>query len=123
VSCAAGPRRNSFPPQNPFLAPNPFSNLHDDTWMSNVYPTIAGPTAGASAAYGPYSPSVRGSLLFDACGRIVSVYPAAAATQAWIIDPVNLRVIGTDNLPGGETTGLQSFTGGGYVYLDQHDHL
>jgi hypothetical protein len=83
--------------------------------MSNVYPTIAGPTAGASAAYGPYSPSVCGSLLFDARGRIVLVSPGAAATRARIIDPVHLWVSGTDNLPGGGTTGFQSFTGGGYI--------
>jgi hypothetical protein len=111
------------PPQNPFLAPDPFSNLHDDTWMSNVYPTIAGPTAGASVAYGAYSPSICGSLLFDARGRIVSVCPGAAVTQARIIDPATLRVIGTYDLPGGGATGFQSFTGGGYIYLDQHDHL
>jgi hypothetical protein len=117
----ASPR--TTPPQNPFLAPNPFSNLHDDTWMSNVYPTIAGPTAGASTAYGTYPPSVCGSLLFDARGRIVSVCPGAAGTQARIIDPTTLQVIGTYNLPGGGTTGFQSFTGGGYIYLDQHDHL
>jgi hypothetical protein len=111
------------PPQNPFLAPNPFSNLHDDTWMSNVYPTIAGPTAGASVAYGSYAPSICGSLLFDARGRIVSVCPGAAATQARIIDPATLRVVGTYDLPGGGATGFQSFTGGGYIYLDQHNRL
>jgi hypothetical protein len=117
------PARSATPPQNPFLAPNPFSNLHDDTWMSNVYPTIAGPTRGATTAYGAYSPSVCGSLLFDARGRIVSVCPGVAVTQARIIDPTTLRVLATYDLPGGGATGFQSFTGGGYIYLDQHDHL
>jgi len=37
------------PPQNPFLAANPFSNLHNDTWMSNVYATIAGLDRGGGA--------------------------------------------------------------------------
>ena len=119
----ARPARSATPPQNPFLAPNPFSNLHDDTWMSNVYPTIAGPTRGATTAYGAYSPSVCGSLLFDARGRIVSVCPGVATTQARIIDPTTLRVLATYDLPGGGATGFQSFTGGGYIYLDQHDHL
>ncbi len=111
------------PPQNPFLAANPFSNLHNDSWMSNVYTTIAGPTAGASAAYGTYPPSVCGSLLFDAQARIVSVCPGAAGPEARIIDPKTLRVIGTYQLPGGAATSFQDFTGGGYIYLDEHDHL
>jgi hypothetical protein len=84
---------------------------------------VAWAAAGASAAYGTYPPSVCASLLFDARGRIVSVCPGAAGTQARIIDPTTLQVIGTYNLPGGGTTGFQSFTGGGYIYLDQHDHL
>ena len=110
-------------PQNPYLAPNPFSNLHNDTWMSNVYTTIAGPTAGASAAYQAYSPSVCGSLLFDASGQIVSVCRSATGPQARIFDPKTLQVIATYQLPGGGATSFQDFTGGGYIYLDQHNHL
>ena len=111
------------PPQNPFLAPNPFSNLHNDTWMSNVYTTIAGPTAGARAAYGTYPASICGSLLFDTSKQIVSVCPGAAGPQARIIDPKTLKVTATYQLPGGAATSFQDFTGGGYIYLDQHDHL
>jgi hypothetical protein len=111
------------PPQNPYLSANPFSNLHNDTWMSNVYRTIAGPTAGATVAYEAYSPSVCGSLLFDARGQIVSVCPSAAGPQARIFNPKTLQVIATYKLPGGGATSFQDFTGGGYIYLDQHDHL
>ena len=112
-----------LPPQNPYLAANPFSNLHNDTWMSNVYTGIAGPTAGASAAYEAYSPSVCGSLLFDARKQIVSVCPSTAGPQARIFDPKTLRVTATYQLPGGAATSFQDFTGGGYIYLDQHNHL
>ncbi len=113
----------SAPPQNPFLAANPFSNLHNDTWMSNVYSTIAGPTTGASVAYGGYPPSICGSLLFDARAQIVSVCPGAAGPQARIINPTTLKVVATYTLPGGAATSFQDFTGGGYIYLDPHNHL
>jgi hypothetical protein len=116
-------RASAPPPQNPFLAANPFSNLHNDTWMSNVYTTIAGPTAGATAAYATYPASVCGSLLFDARAQIVSVCPGAAGPEARIFNPNTLQVIATYQLPGGAATSFQDFTGGGYIYLDQHNHL
>jgi hypothetical protein len=114
-------------PQNPFLAPNPFSNIHNDTWMSNTY-SIAGPRAGATNAYGSYNPSVCGSLTFDRSGRIVSVCPSLVASpQARIIDPRTLEVLGSYDLPqapdAAGTVGFQNFTGGGYFFLDQRDRL
>jgi hypothetical protein len=114
-------------PQNPFLAPDPFSNIHNDTWMSDTY-SIAGPRAGATSAYGPYSASVCGSLTFDRSGRIVSVCPSlAAAPQARIIDPRTLKVIATYDLPqapdAAGTVPFQNFTGGGYFFLDQRDRV
>src|SRR4051794_1381201 len=30
-------------PQNPQMAPNPLSNVHNDTWMSDDYTQYAGP--------------------------------------------------------------------------------
>jgi hypothetical protein len=122
---ATQPAFAAGPPQNPFLAANPFSNIHNDTWMSDAY-AIAGPTAGARAAYGPYSPSVCGSLAFDRRHRIVSVCPSAAvAPQARIFDPHSLRIVSTYNLPqapdAAGTVGFQNFTGGGYFFLDRRD--
>ena len=114
-------------PQNPFLAPNPFSNIHNDTWMTNAY-SIPGPTAGARATFGPYPPSVCGSLTFDRWGRIVTVCPSElAAPQARIIDPTTLAVRATYTLPRAPsppgTVGYQDFTGGGYFYLDARDRV
>lgn len=124
---AAAARGASQPPQNPFLAPDPFSNIHNDTWMSNTY-SIAGPTAGATAAFGPYPPSVCGSLTFDRAGQIVSVCPSEdTGPQARIIDPNTLAVLATYDLPQAPnpagTVAYQNFTGGGYFFLDQHDRV
>lgn len=114
-------------PQNPFLAPDPFSNIHNDTWTSNTY-SIAGPRAGATNAYGSYDPSVCGSLTSDRSGRIVSVCPSLVASpQARIIDPRTLKVLGTYDLPqapdAAGTVGFQNLTGGGYFFLDQRDRV
>ena len=124
---AAAPAWASPVPQNPLLAPNPFSNIHNDTWMSNAY-AIPGPTAGAHAAYGPYSPSVCGSLTFDRFGQIVSVCPSqGTGPQARIIDPRTLKVLATYDLPAAPapagTPGYQNFTGGGYFFLGRGDRV
>jgi hypothetical protein len=127
AATAAAASAPSVAPQNPFLAPDPFSNIHNDTWMSDTY-SIAGPTAGATAAYGTYSAAVCGSLTFDRAGQIVSVCPSAGAPpQARIIDPRTLVVIGTYNLPAAPdspgTPVYQNFTGGGYIFLDQRNRV
>jgi hypothetical protein len=125
VGMPAGAAAAPAPPQNPFLAPNPFSNIHDDTWMSNTY-AIAGPRAGAQTFYRPTPPSLCGTLAFDRAGRIVSVcFSLNAPPQARLIDHRTLRVLGTYNLPAGPPgpVSYQSFSGGGYFFLDEHDRV
>src|SRR4051794_9505553 len=84
--------QTTFAPQNPFMAPNPNSNIHNDAWMTDAYPARPGPLgrsleASSSAA----SPAICGSLAFDTRGRIVSVCPSALAPpQARLIDPNTL---------------------------------
>jgi hypothetical protein len=117
----------THPPQNPFLAANPFSNIHNDTWMSNAY-SIAGPTRGATLARGGEATWLCGSLTFDRAGQIVSVcITAGAAPQAQIIDPTTLKVLGTYQLPTGPappgTPLFQNFGGGGYFFLDRRDRV
>jgi hypothetical protein len=114
-------------PQNPYLAPDPFSNIHNDTWMSDAY-SIAGPTTGATFAYGPYAPSVCGSLTFDQLGRIVTVCPSSGLPpQARIIDPNTLRVLASYDLPDTPSApgaqSYQDFTGGGYFFLGRHNRM
>ena len=42
-------------PQNPFLLPGPWSNIHDDTYQSDAYPG-AGPLGEAPVTTAPFSP-------------------------------------------------------------------
>src|SRR5438034_7381141 len=83
-------------PQNPFMAPNPNSNIHNDTWMTDAYrrrgPLGISPLATSEAK----PPALCGSLAFDRRGRIATVCPSLIAPpQARIIDPHSLATIAT----------------------------
>src|SRR4051794_16786147 len=75
--------RPTTPPQNPFMARNPFSNIHNDTWMTDAY-DIAGPLGRSpESTSSAESPAICGSLAFTKGGQIASVCPStAAAPQA-----------------------------------------
>lgn len=115
-------------PQNPFMAKNQKSNIHNDTWMTGTY-TWPGPlgrnlvTNSGSAANG-----VCSTIAFDSHGDIVTVCVSTiAAPQARIVDPDTLEVIDTYDLPNadpvGNTPAYQNFSAGGYFYLDNQDRL
>jgi outer membrane protein assembly factor BamB len=115
-------------PQNPLLARNPNSNIHNDTWMTDAYrrPGPLGRAPSATSAAMP--PGVCGSLAFHSRGYLVSVCPTAAAPQARVIDPVTLDILASYDLPfapdapGGPPV-YQNFAGGGYFFLDRHDRI
>ena len=70
----------AHPPQNPFMGRNPFSNIHNDTWMTDAY-DIPGPLGSNLVATSEAKPaSLCGSITFDTRGRIVSVCPSAGAS-------------------------------------------
>jgi hypothetical protein len=127
---AAGlrPVRPTRPPQNPLMARDPFSNIHNDAWMTDAY-RYAGPLGRSPETLSEAKPpAVCGSLTFDRRGRIVTVCPSlAAAPQARIIDPVTLRTLATYDLPNAPTPagvpGFQNFAGGGYFFLDRRDRI
>src|SRR5690242_19011346 len=77
------PMTPTRPPKKPYMAPNPRSNIHNDTWMTDAY-TWAGPLGrNPIATSGSMSPALCGSLTFDSHDRIVSVCPSiVAAPQA-----------------------------------------
>ncbi|HET9104290.1 MAG TPA: hypothetical protein VFN55_13130 [Solirubrobacteraceae bacterium] len=116
-------------PQNPHLAPNPNSNIHDDTWMTDAY-RRPGPRRGRFITrLGALPASLCGSLTFDRGGRIVTVCPSTVSPPALrVIDPHSLRVIGQYTMPAGlpapkGTPAFQNFTGGGYLFLDERDRI
>lgn len=116
------------PPQNPFLAKNPFSNIHNDTWMTDAYPG-AGPTGrNPITASGSGGAGICATLATDSHGRLVSVCPSIIAPpQARIIDPDTLETIATYDLPDGpslgDTPAFQDYTSGGYFFLDERDRI
>jgi len=123
------PSKTTFAPQNPFMASNPNSNIHNDTWMTDAYPTRSGPLGNSLVATSEAKPpAVCGSLTFDSRGRIVSVCPSAGVgPQVRIIDPNTLATIATYDLPNAPdppgTKTYQNFSGGGFFFLDNHDQI
>ncbi len=115
-------------PQNPFMAKNPNSNIHNDTWMTDAYQR-KGPLGNSLVARSEAKPpSLCGSLAFDSRGRIVTVCPSLLAPPvARIIDAQTLATIAEYTLPNASdppnTPAYQNFTGGGYFFLDEKDRI
>jgi hypothetical protein len=128
AEATAHPLQATVAPQNPFMARNPNSNIHNDTWMTDAY-ARSGPLGhGLQATSGAMPAALCGSVAFDSNGRIVSVCPSIAApVTARVIDPATLDVLASYTMPGGPNpsgpTAFQNFTGGGYYFLDQHDRI
>ncbi len=128
---AATPRpikRPTIPEQNPFMAVNPDSNIHNDTWMTDAYnrPGPLGRSLQTQSAQ--YKSALCGSLAFDSQGRIVTVCPSIPfPPEARIIDPDTLEIIDSYVLPNAPsppgTNEYQNFAGGGYFFLDGQDRI
>lgn len=115
-------------PQNPHMARNPSSNIHDDSWMTDAYQRSGPLGRNLQATSGAYAPSICGSLAFDKKGRIVSVCPSTfAAPTARVFDPKTLDVLAEYKMPDAPnppgTQPYQNFTGGGYFFLDNKDRI
>jgi hypothetical protein len=126
---AAGPIPPPRPPQNPHLAANPYSNIHDDTWMTDAYHG-GGPTGPPFATrLGALAPSICSAMTFDRRGRMLTVCPSSVAPPVLrMVDPRTLAVSASFTLPAGGapprgTPAYQNFTGGGYFFLDQRDRV
>jgi hypothetical protein len=113
------------PPRNPFMAPNPRNNIHDDPYMSDTY-RLPGPLGdGAELSSLNTPPRECGSITFDSAGRIVTVCVGLDRPVLALLDPHTLQTLAAMPLPvrnvspGGNP--FTDFSGGGYFYLDQHD--
>ena len=115
-------------PQNPFLGSNPWSNIHNDTWMTDAYRRNA-PLGRDSVAFSGSMPNaICASLAFDSRGRINTICPTrGAAPTVRMIDPETLEVLATYTMPYSPppegTAPYQNFAGGGYFYADKRDRL
>jgi hypothetical protein len=117
----------SHPPRNRFMAASPWSNLHNDPWMTDAYDTPGPLGRSPQATSGAFPPGLCGSLTFDSKGRIVTVCPSfASPITARVIDPATLTALSTYVLgpPNeGGAGAYQNFTGGGYFFLDARDRI
>ena len=130
-------------PQNPFMAANGKSNLHNDTWMTDAYAT-GGPLGKSpvvsSNDFGVPAPGLPGlcaSITFDSRGRLITICikrEAAAGASGTVpvpklrlLDPTTLAVLDEYSLPADlhPSSGniFQNFTGGGYFYLDNFNRV
>jgi hypothetical protein len=112
-------------PQNPSLAPNGRSNMHNDAYMSDTY-NWAGPVGGTLSVGFKMLLGECACLTFDSTGRIVTVSSGKSegsegtSRTLLVLDPDSLDILASMNLPsgGGGSTG---FGGGGYICLNDKD--
>jgi len=112
-------------PQNPFLAANGRSNVHDDSWMTDTY-AQSGPLGDHTAVSSTYQNQECGSVTFDTAGRIVSVCVGLHGPSLEMLDATSLSLLAAMPLPPRDpsrvSTGVfTDFGGGGYFYLDNQD--
>src|SRR5690349_6022534 len=124
----AHPMPATIAPRHPFMAKNPFSNIHNDPWMTDAYQN-AGPLGrNLQATSVAHTPGICGSLAFDSKGNIVSVCAqVGAGPQARVFDAKTHALIATYEMPNAPspagTPFYQAFTGGGYFFVDGQDHI
>jgi hypothetical protein len=117
-------------PENPFMAPNGVSNLHNDSYQTDAY-RWSGPlgrrTQTQSAFYaGTVLSRECASITFDTHRRLVAICVGLDRPVVAIIDPATLTPLATYPMPPRQPSGGNPFTdfsGGGYFYLDRADRV
>jgi hypothetical protein len=112
-------------PQNPFMAPNGESEIHDDGWQTDVN-WWGGPLGKQPQQVSSDLNRDCGSITFDHQGRVISICVGASGPQLYMFDPNTLETLATFMLPPRQhppSNIFQDFTGGGYFYLDNQDRV
>ncbi|MBV8358842.1 MAG: hypothetical protein JO189_13025 [Deltaproteobacteria bacterium] len=136
VSVAEAHTDNAIPTpqifQNPFMAPNNFSEIHFNSFQTDTT-SVSGPASASSqivqqGLLRPI-PGIGASIAFNSSGQILTVRVGPSHTVArenfitlLLIDPVTLKVLDHVDLPPkSRSGGPVSFSGGGYFYEDNQD--
>src|SRR5947209_13270820 len=85
-------------PQNPFMAPNGRSNLHDDAYMTNTY-LWSGPLGNGMQTRSTFQGAECGSLTLDSQGRIVTICIGLEGPRLAMFDPSTLDLLAVMPLP------------------------
>jgi hypothetical protein len=117
-------------PQNPFMAPNGVSNLHDDAYQTDTY-RWSGPLGRSIQTQSAFYPGATltrecASITFDSSGRLVAICVGLDRPVVAIIDPGTLTPLATYQLPPRQPSAGNPFTdfsGGGYFYLGRGDRV
>jgi hypothetical protein len=112
-------------PQNPFMAPNERSNIHDDAYMTDTYQG-AGPLGKGISRTSTFLSHECASLTFDSKNRIVAICVGVEAPILEMFDAKTLDSLASMPLPprtGASTGVFTDFSGGGYFYLDNKDRV
>jgi hypothetical protein len=118
--------------QNPFMAPNNFSEIHLNSYQTDTT-SASGPADALSQTVqqgllGPL-PGIGGTMSFNSSGQIITIKagpsttPGEAAQSLLLLDPVTLNVLAKTDLPPRTISSGVSFAGGGYFYLDNQDRV
>ena len=117
------PVRTPRVPRHPFMAPNGRSNLHNDAYMTDVYPGLDGPLGRDTSTGAALFTRECGSVTFDSKDRIVTICVGLDRPVLALLDPGTFDALAKLDLPprnlGGDP--FTDFSGGGYFYLDHRD--
>jgi hypothetical protein len=116
--------------QNPFMAPNDFSGIH-----LNAYMTDTGSGKGPASAPNPTvkqqpikSPGIAATIAFNNKGRLVTIRIGSpnipgGEPHIMLIDPTTLTTLDSAELPPRPASGDKISFAGGYFYLDQESKV
>jgi hypothetical protein len=112
-------------PQNPWLAPNGRSSMHNDPYSSDAY-DVPGPL-GRSLSVTSQAYGVRecATVSFDAKGRLVALCGGLEGFRMMLIDPTTVKVRAELNMPardlGSFSNPFTDLCGGTYFFLTNDD--
>jgi hypothetical protein len=110
-------------PRNPHMAPNGRSNLHNDSYMTDVYRRLEGPLGDGPRGSALFAREC-GSVTFDRRDRIETICVGLDRPVLTLLHPHSFEVLAARELPPRQIGGGDPFTdfsGGGYFYLDHRD--
>jgi hypothetical protein len=110
-------------PRNPHMAPNGRSNLHNDSYMTDVYRKLEGPLGDGPRGSALFAREC-GSVTFDRSDRIETICVGLDRPVLALLDPHSFEVLAAHELPPrqvGAGDPFTDFSGGGYFYLDDRD--
>src|SRR3954447_1341374 len=108
---------------SPFMAPNPFSGVHNDPWQSDAYTQFGGVLGKNPKTLSSAIGRDCISLTFDSKGRIETTCTNLAGPILYLMDPVTLDTLATYTLPYVPPAGnpATNTTGGAYFFLDKQN--